>query len=264
MSYPFYHDSLHFIDEMVVRWSKVIIPFFSVHPSQPDQYRTYGTGFLIFYQKRFYLVTAMHVVEAGLELPVRTIIVNGVAMSLENIVFHHDKANDVAIAQMNDFFIQHGLSENLAAIMIGDEKPEYIDTEDYLLMGYPGTQNMIKPRYDKRDRKLWSITAPRYSGNRPADHSIASPIIFDYCKRKLVNSELKTFGDGPHVHGMSGGPAFRLQYKELEDGGFKLNVKLQGVLAEWHKNGRQIIAASSDCIFPLIKKHERFLEDLHS
>lgn len=248
-------NSVEFIDEMVKRWGRVVVPFFSSGENSRAGANGFGTGFLVRFNSKHYLVTAMHVVEDALGCSACAINICGVGVGLKDIFFYRDKENDLAVADLDEFLVNNGF-DSIPSIDLDNEHTSFKPLGFYLLMGYPGTKNKLEPRWGKINRNLYSITTEKLGSNIGINTDIGVPILFEYDPKNQIDSNLKSAGRPPELYGMSGGPALELHAKYISEDELRFYVRLTGILVEWHKRKKIIVAVCKNKLIDLIERLE--------
>jgi len=136
---PLSSNSVEYIDVLVRSWSRVTVAFYSNSHKSKSAADGYGSGFIVYYKKRHYLVTAKHVVEQAQENDINVINVNGQSFILHKIYFVTDDSNDIAVSVIDDFLMENELRKTPAINLDAEEKG--VSIGDYLLLGYPGTKS---------------------------------------------------------------------------------------------------------------------------
>ncbi len=213
-----------------------------------------GSGFIVSYLSNKYLVTALHVIDKLKAYTAKCISINNT-----NVVFNmeglSDIDNDIVVFKLTDKWFADNNIDNTFIFNMDD-----IDFSGerllYFLLGYPSSKNKIygiAPN-STRDRIVLSITAFKYEDDICKITNIKSPIPFLYDHDKILDSKLQQYTNPPDLHGMSGGPAIELIHTQDEG----LQVRLIGIITEWYKNERIVIATESIKIIDLITKLESY------
>jgi hypothetical protein len=249
---PFEEDSVEFIDELVKRWGQLVIPFFSSNPKSKTGAIGFGSGFLVRFSGKHYLVSALHVINDALAHGTVVLNIKGKGIVLENLEFFIDSDNDIAAAPIDEFLIRNGIN-SVPAVELDNEKSSFEPLGFHLLMGYPGTKNKLDTKWNKVDRKLYSITAEICSAEPEVNTEISDHVLFNFDPKNQVDSNLKPAGKPPQLYGMSGGPAFEIHAKRVSEDELKFYVRLVGVLVEWHQNKKVVIAAKKEALTSLLQ-----------
>lgn len=210
-----------------------------------------GSGFIVNYTGNCFLVTALHVYEKSREYDVACLSIYGKSTAFASLVGVKDDNNDLVIFSLSQEWLMNNNIETQYVYNLDDPNNYCTGFNCYMLLGFPGGQNKIYGKVPRapRDHKILCITA-EMTEEVISSSEIESHITFKYDAKKILNSELKSYGLSPDLHGMSGGPAVELVV--TPEKGF--DIRLAGVLARWHKSEQRIIAIQSGCILDLISK----------
>ena len=180
ISLPFEADSVEFIDELVKRWGRLVVPFFSNNPKSKTGANGFGSGFLVRFSGSHYLVSALHVINDALSHGTVALNIKGKGIVLENLEFFIDSDNDIAAAPIDEFLMRNGIN-SVAAVELDNEKTSFEPLGLHLLMGYPGTKNKLDTNWNKVDRRLYGISAELCSAapdvnTEVSDHVLHIPV----------------------------------------------------------------------------------------
>ena len=242
---PYYDVTI--LTELATTWANITVPLYASIPNTLSDYAVFGSGFLVTYEDRRYLVTAKHVVDEIQRAGLVGINVAGKGAVADNLIFKVSKRHDLAIAQITNYWIRNNKLSKVVCIPLVREE-SWSRTEVFLLAGYPASRNRLQPAYDKTDLRYFCISALPHS--KEISSSIVDSISFGYDEKKIVNSALINPGGKPPLHGMSGGPALRVIVNPKSR---RISVEVAGVLCEWKKGERAIVAAPVSAIFELIE-----------
>lgn len=173
--------------------------FFSSNPKSKTGANGFGSGFLVRFLGSHYLVSALHVVENALEHGTVVVNINGKGIVLENIGFFKDSDNDIAAAPIDEFLIRNGIN-SVPAVELDNENTSFEPIGYHLLMGYPGTKNKLDTRWNKTERKLYSIIAQICSEETDVNTDISDTVLFEFDTKALVDSNLKPAGKPPQLY----------------------------------------------------------------
>jgi len=230
--------NVEYIDQIVRRWGRVVVPFFRPGKSKTAAH-VFGSGFLAYALGRHWLVTALHVIEDVLSLDACVINVAGHGIVLERVPFFPDRENDLAFAPIDRLLSTH----DIKAIPVIDLERE--ESEASPLGYHPATKNELDPRWGKIDRQLLSLTAELAPTGTLVPTEIRNPVLFAYEPKVQVDSLLNRIGPPPALQGMSGGPTLELRATRLSEEEFRFHPRLSGVLVEWRRKERIIVATSA-------------------
>lgn len=231
-------------DEIVDRWRKIVVPFFTREPNNKTAVSGFGSGFIAIYKGEHFLVTAKHVLDDALRYGTCAININNHVLLLQNMYFFTDPHNDLAFTPIGEALYKNKI-ETVPAIDLTKEGEVPKSLGYHLLIGYPASKNKLEPRWNKVNRMLYSFTAEVNVAKKSLIKNISDPVVFDFDLNKQVDSSLKPTGQPPHPKGMSGGPALEVRFSGTQEEGYSYYVTLSGVLVEWHEKKRVIVAAST-------------------
>lgn len=231
-------------DDIVSRWRKIVVPFFTQKPNNKTAVFGFGSGFIAVYKGEHFLVTAKHVLDDALKHGTCAININDHVLLLQNMYFFTDPHNDIAFTPIEATLFTNKI-ETVPAIDLTKEGEISKSLGYHLLMGYPASKNILEPRWNKVNRMLYSFTAEVNAAKRSLIKNISDPVVFDFDPHKQLDSSLKPTGQPPHLKGMSGGPALEIRVSGTQEEGYRFCVTLSGVLVEWHEKKRVVVAAST-------------------
>lgn len=241
-------ESLDFIDALLPDLEKIMIPFFSPSVKNPKGADGFGSGFLATYNGRRYLVTALHVVEDVAHYGTCVIRINGKAIFLEKVKFSINKDNDLAFALIDDLLNRNNINDAVFIDLDFSADTDTVKIDHHLLLGYPETKNRIDPKWNKTAILLLSITANPANPALKIKTPILKRILFEYNTKKLINSDLTIANQPPKLQGMSGGPSLEMRVARFAKDKLEVSILVSGVLVEWHKNEKIVVAASVDSL----------------
>jgi hypothetical protein len=245
-------NSAQFIDDVVQRWGRIVVPFFRNYSKSKTAAHGFGSGFLARFNGKHWLVTALHVLEEALRADACVFNLLGRGIVLEHMAFFPDKPNDLVFAPLEGILMQQGFPAVPAIDLDADN--EGTDEFDYhLLMGYPASQNRLDTKFDELDRRLLSITAEKAVDALTVGSGITDAVLFTYDPKHLVDTTFDR-AQPPGLHGMSGGPALELRMTRFPGNEYRFYVRLAGVLAEWKKSQRIVVAASASALREAIRR----------
>jgi hypothetical protein len=243
------------IDQAVKVWEPVVVPIFVNSKKSSQAVDGVGTAYLITTGPNLYLVTALHVLETANKSTYKIANIQGKAVSLGGLSFKISKQCDVAVAHLsNAWLTKAGLGEDAIKALPLITDTSWSATGIFLLLGYPAKKNEIDGRYGKLTRYLFSITATGAEGKSVAT-KVKNPIFFEYDHKNAVNSQLVNLGEKAAMYGMSGGPALEL-LKKHRNGEFVFSVSCAGVLCDWFKATKTVVASSMANVKQLITRYE--------
>jgi hypothetical protein len=251
---PFDEKSLKFIDEIAEKWGRVTVPFFSNSKKSTSGANLFGSGFIARFKDKNYLVTAHHVAEDMLNYNACVVNINSTGVILENIEFYIDKINDLAIAPIDFLLEKHGIKK-ISYVPLPPQTHE-VPLGYHIILGYPGTKNKLERKWGKINRHFFSITVEKTALPAFIKTTVNDAICFYFDQNCQMDSTLNKIGKPPDLYGMSGGPVFEL-FVNIEHDHYRFSVQLSGVIVEWHKNDRIVLAAPLTKLVELIKKHKK-------
>lgn len=245
-------DYLKHIDDVVDRWSIIVVPFYSSSTKSNANADGFGSGFVVRYRNKLFLATASHVVDDAMKNEVNIIVINGHSILLENIIAMRDEQNDIAAFPLDNLLRKNGF-RSVSGLDI-DVAPKGEPLGLNLLLGYPGTKNRLNSKFKKTNRHLQSITAKKIDHEVSLKTEISNCIQFEYNTKKLIDSKLNKIPNSPYLHGMSGGPALEMRQELTSEHELKTHIRLVGVLVEWHQQQKVIVATEASSLIKLLDK----------
>ncbi len=253
--------------EVAAPWADTVILFFSVpHPENPDKISGFGSGFVAQFGGRLYLVTALHVIEASLELQ-RSGVDLGLILLKRKIpliskyyrpwiISRHD---DLAASPLRPHEIQSWGVKKTSEIPVMEHFSRLGETGVYSVLGHPASQNKLHGKFDNFERKIAIYAACERVTDIPFSTKLRSPIGFKLKKKYVPNSEGQII-TAPDTDGISGGPVFELLPPELGSvmDGFghtvpHFPVKLAGVFIGWDWKSQVAYASPTGRLIELLK-----------
>lgn len=242
------------IDKLVELWGDVVVPIYVDNPKSKLAVDGLGSAFLYIDRDDLYLVTALHVVQDSNRFTHQVGNFAGKAAHLGGLRFRTSPTQDVAIAHLSHEWLRNAGLERLKALQ-AKQSDEWQETGVHLLWGYPGTKNRLAQRFGRVDRNMLSITAGR-SPASTVKTGIADPICISYDHKNVWNSAQEKLGQQPALQGMSGGPLIHVLKRRNSPSGNQFNVRCDGVLCEWHKRERIVVASPMAAVTELIRDNE--------
>ncbi|MBA8735342.1 hypothetical protein [Chromobacterium violaceum] len=204
----------------------------------------FGSGFLVRHNKEMFIATAEHVISDAVKEYRSKIIanINHKFLSLNTCKYCQSANHDLAVFHLSKDFIKNN---NLEFDVFFDASTDFSSEPNSclfsLLMGYPYTKNQTIA-YKRQKKFLFSITSS-LSTDKETVTSIINPLIFEFDKEKVLNSEGTQRTNPPHLKGMSGGVALGLYPSDNTEKGL-LKAMVQGVLVEWDQENKIVVASS--------------------
>lgn len=234
------------IDGLIQRWGDVVVPIFT-GDSRSDQVADgMGSAFVTTLNKRLFLVTAEHVVQQVVQA--RGVIANiqGKAIVMNGMKFTSISDYDIAATELTEDWARRNGVEGLKAIAAPGFEMPWRKTGVFMLAGYPASKNRLDLRYGKVTRTMTSITAEATTDT--ANTKIVDFRTYAYDHRNVIDSAQKVLGPQAGLHGMSGGPCMEVLAFQDEEGKFRFSLACAGVMCEWHKDHRLVVAAPPEAI----------------
>jgi hypothetical protein len=242
------------IDDLVALWGDVVVPIFVENPKSELAMDGLGSAFLLMDGDDLYLVTALHVVQDTNCFGHQVGNFAGKAAHLGGLKFRTSPDHDVAVAHLSKVWLQCAGLERLKALP-ATKRDDWQGTEVHLFWGYPGTKNRLDQRYGQVNRQMLSI-----STGRSFTSSVKTPIVdalhISYDHKNVINSALEKLGTQPALQGMSGGPLIHVLKRRLSPQEEQFSVRCEGVLCEWYKGQRIVVASPISVVKELIRDHE--------
>jgi len=246
--------SVEYIDEIVRRWGRIVVPFFRNYGKSKTAAHGFGSGFVARVRGKHWLVTALHVVDDAIRADACVFSLCGKGVVLEHMAFFPDKANDLAFAPLERILMQHRFAR-VPAIDLDAEDDGTAEVGYHLLMGYPASKNRLDLKFDELERRLHSVTAERIQHQEDIATNVREPVFFRYDQKAQVDSFFHPL-QPPGLHGMSGGPALELRASRFFGNEYRFHIKLSGVLLEWKKQQKVVVAASAVRLRESLRKVE--------
>lgn len=238
------------IDQLTELWRDVVVPIYVENPKSELAIDGLGSAFLHIDQDALYLVTALHVVQDANQYSHQIGVFAGKAVHLGGLDFRTSAAHDVAVAHLSDEWLQKKELNRLKTLPAASTN-QWQETGLRLLWGYPGTMNRLDVRFGRTDRKMLAITTD-LSPTRPVKTKIKDAIQISYDHKNVINSDLKKLGAQPALQGMSGGPLIHVMVSPVPSSSMRFSLRCDGVLCEWHKSSRVVVASPLDAVKKLI------------
>jgi len=164
---------------------------------------------------------------------------------LHGLYFIESSDTDLAVTMLPwEYLESHGI-RNIYVPQLESLPPIYERTGAYHLMGYPASKNKFDLRYDNMASKIMVIEAKLDTRN--LNLSEVSTAINIYYDHKAYGSTL------PALQGMSGGPLYEVLSRKIGDKN-GLSLFPRGVLCEWRRVHRIVVAINIDSVVKLIEE----------
>lgn len=249
------------VEQLVHRCSVGVTPIL-VNNWRIPKWESVGTGFVLMDEGNAYLVTASHVLDCAFQHKQVVANIFGKPVHLHGLYFASDPELDVSVTLLpRSWLNSYGVFEMYAPSAL-KLPPDYEGTGQYVICGFPNSMNRIDHRWSSDSPQAAWITALRATPNITSS-SIPSPLCLSY--------DPKAFRGGarnpPALHGMSGGPVWEIISRRMPDSKIGLSLYPKGVLCEWHKRQRTIIASTIDSVAMTIRTRSsvwKLTRDLHA
>jgi hypothetical protein len=239
------------LDALVKRCSVGVTPLL-VNDYRIPKWQGVGTGFVIVVDGHSYLVTAKHAMEEALKHKQIMVKLFGRSMLLSGMYFAPADECDISISLLPlDWLNSHGV-ELIYAPSLVQLPSTYESTGTYVVVGFPASRNSIDPRwdFDKTTTCLW--LALNADEDETPRQGFCRPLTLDYEARVRGKSE------PPSLKGMSGCPVLEVLHRRLDDSQTGISLYPRGVLCEWHKREKVIIAERIESVADLIREKQAF------
>lgn len=242
------------IDRLVALWGDVVVPIFVENPKSELAVDALGSAFLLIDQDVLYLVTALHVMQDAKSCVHQVGNFAGKAAHLGGLRFRTSPDHDVAVAHLSNEWLQRAGLERLKALP-ATKSGEWHETEVHLLWGYPGTKNRLDQRFGLVDRQMLSIST-EFSPTSSVKTGIMDALCISYDHKNVIDSAGEKLGPQPALQGMSGGPLIHVLKRRVSPLEEQFSLRCDGVLCEWHKRDRIVVASQMAAVTKLIRDHE--------
>lgn len=241
------------VDDAVAKWADIVVPIFVDSEKSDKAANGLGSAYLCSHGEHFFLVTALHVITDANKSNLQVANINGKGVDIGGLRFHVLETHDLAVAELEpEWFHEKGVTK-IKAARLRNDLSGWQRTGIFVAIGYPETKNRLDMRYEKLDRYCLSITVS-IQKHSTVSTSIQDAIHLSYDPKTVINSYGEKLGPQPDLYGMSGGPCLEL----LRSTDTKPTYSLDpiGVLTEWHKKDRTIIAAPLSACFSFNSAHD--------
>lgn len=242
------------IDKLTELWGDVVVPIYVDNPKSELAVDGLGSAFLYTDRGALYLVTALHVVQNANLFAHQVGVFAGKAAHLGGLTFSKSPAHDVVVAHLSNEWLQGAGLERLKALPAA-HSDEWQESGVHLLWGYPETKNRLDQRFGRVNRQMLSITTEHLLTSS-VKTKIKDAICISYNHKNVVNSAQEKLGPQPALQGMSGGPLIHVLTRRVSLSEVRFNVRCDGVLCEWHKTARAVVASPLAAVKKLIRDNE--------
>lgn len=250
---------LEVVDNVVERWGKVVVPFFIKDPHSNHRIFGYGSGFLVNYDNKVFLVTALHVLNGISNGEALLANINGSSVFINDLVFIKSDQYDIAVASIHNDWAKIQNIKSLFPLPLTDKTPEFVTSNTYVLLGYPGSKNKLNSNTKETTRHLVGYSSPeRIEAPRSKTH-VTNPIAFKFNKKDAFDSNENKINVGG-FNGNSGGPVLEILIKK--DTVNTISVSLAGVFIGWDKDCQELVCCRSNVVVSLIDELISKLNDI--
>jgi len=214
------------------------------------------------HEGNYYLVTASHVLDCAFRYKQVVANICGRPIHLHGLYFASDTEFDVSVSLLPKSWLNsYGIDEIYAPTTIQLTSP-YESTGLYVIFGFPASMNKIDPRWSsKAPSPAWFSTLSKASNI--ARTTIPSALHLTYSPKDFRGGGRNP----PALQGMSGGPVWEILTRRMSDSTIGLSLYPQGVLCEWHKKEKAIIASTIHSVIRTIRTRSnvwKLTRDLHA
>ena len=247
-------DYFPIVEQLVHRCAVGVTPILGNNWRIP-KWEGVGTGFVLMDKGNAYLVTANHVLDGAVQYKQVVAKIFGEPVHLHGLYFASDPTLDVSVTLLpKNWLNSYGIDEIFAPSAI-ELHPSYEGTGQYVILWFPASMNKIDCRWPSDSPKAAWFTALRAAPNIVRT-TIPSPLCLTY--------DPKDFRDGgrnpPALQGMSGGPVWEIISRRITDLTTGLSLYPQGVLCEWHKGQKTIVASTIGSVTKTIHARSNVLK----
>lgn len=238
-------DFYSIIDKSVRR-SSVSISTILVNNSRIPKWEGVGTGFVVVLRGQTYFVTASHVLDCAFQYKQVIAKIFGQVVHLHGLYFASDPDLDISVTLLPVKWLEsHGITTIYAPSVEGLPSI-YEGTGNYVLAGFPASINRIDLRWPNRSTTMQFIYA-RLAERSKAPTKIRGALSLHY--------DHKAYGGRTPsaLQGMSGGPLLEVMLRRIGDSKIGLSLNPRGVLCEWHKRERVVVASSIESVIKTIE-----------
>lgn len=241
------------IEEAVRRASLSVAPIWVTNWDSHKHF-VVGTGFIIVHESNFYFVTASHVVDLAFQYKEVRINLCGRTADLHGLYFVSCPISDISVTRLPEHWLSSHRMDFRYALSTKALSSDYEGTEEYVMAGFPASINKVDVRWPSifNGAKMMMLGA-RLRGPTTTRTAIPNPIslYFDHKKYKGKTP--------PAIYGLSGGPLYQITRRDINKNGenIGLGVNLVGMLCEWHKKERTVVAVKISVVVSLIEDRFR-------
>jgi hypothetical protein len=248
------------LDNLMKQWERVLVPIYLRSKQSNERVEGVGTGFILHYENRYFLVTALHVItrigESGRDAYMN---LNGHAAAMEKLLFRKSETGDVAVAELYSGWLQEKKIRSLVSVDVPIKKPGTA-LSMYFAIGFPANKNVLDRRYDKLKVEMFGMSMNQLAF--PVETSISNAIFLEHDHEEGYNVDNELIRGHVHLQGMSGSPCFLVRQtspQNEEEVLVHYVPQIIGVLVEWHKEQKTLVVAPIDIA---IKLADWFLANL--
>jgi hypothetical protein len=241
------------IEEAVHRASLSVAPIWVTNWGS-HKYFVVGTGFIIVHEGKFYFVTASHVLDLAFQYKEVRINLFGRTADLHGLYFVSCPISDISVTRLPEHWLSSRRMDFRYAPSTSALSSDYEATEEYVMAGFPASINKLDVRWPSSfSGAKMMILGARLHVPLATRTTIPNPIsvCFDHKKYKGKTP--------PALQGLSGGPLYQITRRDINKNGENvgLGVNPVGVLCEWHKRERTVVAVKISVVVILIEDRFR-------
>jgi hypothetical protein len=236
---------------LVERCSVAITPLL-VNDNRIPKWHGIGTGFVFVAGGAPYLVTAKHAMEEVFQHKQFMVKLLGKPLLLSGLYFVSDEESDISISLLPfDWLTSQGIEKIYAPSCIRPPST-YERAGAYVVIGFPASKNSIDTRWcvEKTTTCFW-LALDSNEDKTPRD-GFRRPLALGYEHRIRGESE------PPSLKGMSGCPVLEVFHRRIDDSQTAISLYPRGVLCEWHKREKVIVAERIESVEDLIREKQVF------
>lgn len=237
------------IEEVVRRASLSVAPIWVTNWGSHKHF-VVGTGFIIVHKNKFYFVTASHVLDLAFQYKEVKINLFGRVADLHGLYFASCPKSDISVTQLPEHWLSSHCMDFRYAPSTTALSSNYEATEEYVMAGFPASINELDVRWPSNfGGAKMMILGARLHVPLATRTTIPSPISVSFDHK---NYKGKT---PPALHGLSGGPLYQITRRDINKNGENvgLGVNPVGVLCEWYKRERTVVAVKISVVVTLIE-----------
>jgi Trypsin-like peptidase domain len=247
------------IDNVVEKWMGIVVPFFTNDPHSLHKLIGIGSGFLVEYEKKIFLITAHHVLKDIPDGKIVTANINGKGVCINDLPFVKSDTDDLAVALIqNDWAATQGI-KSLFPLLLADKASDFVKSNFFILLGYPASKNKLNSNTNDTDRRLIGYSSQQKIEVPISKTHINKPIAFSFNKKFATDTNEIKINAGS-FSGNSGGPVLEVLIRK--DDLNIISVILAGVFLGWDKTTKELICCRPEIVVTLIQKLLKKFSDI--